>query len=62
VGACSEVLAREIEATDSQIDRLVFELYGLMEEEVRVVEGKWRPSPAFSQYDQVLRYMCLATL
>jgi hypothetical protein len=35
-----EGLAREIEATDGQIDRLVYELYGLTEEEVRVVEGK----------------------
>ena len=32
-------LRREIEATDRQIDQLVYELYGLTEEEVRVVEG-----------------------
>ncbi|MBN1955820.1 MAG: N-6 DNA methylase [Anaerolineae bacterium] len=30
---------RQIEATDRQIDRLVYELYGLTEEEVRLVEG-----------------------
>jgi hypothetical protein len=31
-------LARQIEATDAQIDRLVYELYGLSEEEVAIVE------------------------
>jgi len=31
-------LQRQIEATDKQIDRLVYELYGLTEEEVRIVE------------------------
>ena len=35
-----EMVQREIESTDSQIDRLVYELYGLTEEEVRIVEGK----------------------
>lgn len=33
-------LQREIEATDKQIDALVYELYGLSEDEVRIVEGK----------------------
>ena len=28
-----------IDATDRQIDRLVHDLYGLMEEEIRIVEG-----------------------
>ena len=32
-------LARRIEATDRQIDRLVYELYGLTEEEIELVEG-----------------------
>jgi hypothetical protein len=32
------MLQRRIEATDAQIDRLVYELYGLTEEEIRVVE------------------------
>jgi len=32
------VLQRQIEATDQQIDRLVYELYGLTEGEIRVVE------------------------
>jgi len=31
---------REIESTDRAIDRLVYELYGLSEEEVKVIEGK----------------------
>jgi len=33
-------LQRQIEATDQQIDALVYELYGLTEEEIRVVGGK----------------------
>jgi adenine-specific DNA-methyltransferase len=32
-------LQRQIEATDKQIDALVYELYGLTEEEIRIVEG-----------------------
>jgi hypothetical protein len=32
------VLQSRIDATDRQIDRLVYELYGLTEEEVRIVE------------------------
>ena len=32
------LLARRIEATDRQIDRLVYELYGLMEEEIGLAE------------------------
>jgi len=34
-----ELLGRQIEATDRQIDRLVYELYGLTDEEIAVVEG-----------------------
>jgi len=34
-----ESLQREIESTDGMIDRLVYELYGLTEEEVRIVES-----------------------
>jgi len=33
-------LQRQLDATDRQIDRLVYELYGLTEEEVAVVEGQ----------------------
>ena len=33
-----EQLQRRIDATDRQIDRLVYELYGLTEEEIRIVE------------------------
>ena len=32
-------LSRQIEATDASIDKLVYELYGLTEEEIAVVEG-----------------------
>ena len=32
-------VAREVESTDRQIDRLVYDLYGLSEDEVKVVEG-----------------------
>jgi type I restriction-modification system DNA methylase subunit len=35
-----ESLQREIESTDRAIDKLVYELYGLTEEEIRIVEGK----------------------
>jgi hypothetical protein len=34
-----EVLQRQIEATDEEIDGLVYELYGLTEEEIKIVEG-----------------------
>jgi type I restriction-modification system DNA methylase subunit len=34
------MVERQIETVDGQIDGLVYELYGLTEEEVRVVEGK----------------------
>ena len=36
-------LQRQIEATDRQIDALVYELYALTEEEIEIVEGG--PSP-----------------
>jgi hypothetical protein len=35
-----ELVKREIESTDRQIDALVYELYGLTEEEIRIVEGR----------------------
>ena len=33
-------LQRQIEATDKQIDQLVYQLYGLTEDEIRIVEGE----------------------
>ena len=33
-------LQRQIDATDQQIDRLVYELYGVTEEEIGIVEGR----------------------
>ncbi len=32
------VIGHQIAATDRQIDRLVYELYGLAEEEIKIVE------------------------
>ncbi|MBN2031010.1 N-6 DNA methylase [bacterium] len=34
-----ETLQRQIDTTDAQIDKLVYELYGLTEEEIKIVEG-----------------------
>ena len=34
-----ELYERQINIVDAQIDRLVYDLYGLTEEEMRVVEG-----------------------
>jgi type I restriction-modification system DNA methylase subunit len=34
-----EMIQRQIQATDAQIDRLVYELYGLTEDEIKIVEG-----------------------
>ncbi len=34
-----ESLAREIESTDRMIDGLVYELYGLTKDEIKIVEG-----------------------
>jgi hypothetical protein len=33
-------LAREIKRTDEEIDHLVYDLYGLSEEEIKTVEGE----------------------
>jgi hypothetical protein len=35
-----ESIKRQIAATDQQIDALVYELYGLTEEEIRIVVGQ----------------------
>ena len=40
VGREREELERKIERTDGEIDELVYELYGLTEEEIAVVEGR----------------------
>ena len=34
-----EMVKREIESTDRQIDKLVYELYGLAEDEIKIFEG-----------------------
>ncbi|HRF81052.1 MAG TPA: hypothetical protein PL070_13300 [Flavobacteriales bacterium] len=38
--AKAQALQAQIEKTDREIDALVYGLYGLREEEVKVVEGK----------------------
>ena len=35
-----EIYERQIKLVDAQIDGLVYDLYGLTEEEVKVVEGE----------------------
>lgn len=34
------MLKREIESTDRTIDNLVYELYGLSADEIKIVEGR----------------------
>jgi len=34
------VIQRQIDGTDREIDRLVYELYGLTKDEIAIVEGK----------------------
>jgi len=34
-----EAIERQIAATDEQVDQLVYEWYGLTDEEIRIVEG-----------------------
>ena len=34
------VLERQLAATDTQIDRLVYDLYGLTADEINIVEGR----------------------
>ncbi|MCO5052441.1 MAG: Eco57I restriction-modification methylase domain-containing protein [Verrucomicrobiae bacterium] len=40
------VLERQIAATDTQIDRLVYDLYGLTEDEIKIVEREAEPATA----------------
>jgi hypothetical protein len=35
-----EMMLQQFAATDEAIDRLVYELYGLTEKEIEIVEGK----------------------
>lgn len=37
--ANTDVYERQIRAVDESIDQLVYELYGLTEEEIKIVEG-----------------------
>ena len=38
--AQKDIMERQIEATDRQIDSLVYQLYGLTDEDVRLIEGR----------------------
>jgi len=38
--AQKEIIQRQIYATDAEIDRLVYELYGLTKDEIKIVEGE----------------------
>jgi hypothetical protein len=47
-------LERQIAVTDTQIDRLVYDLYDLTEEEIKIVEGKADPeAPAVEAVEPV---------
>ena len=35
-----DMVKREIDSTDRQIDALIYKLYGLTDEEINIVEGK----------------------
>jgi hypothetical protein len=39
-----EMIQRDVEWTDGAIDRKVYELYGLTEEDIKIVEGSPLPS------------------
>jgi hypothetical protein len=43
-----EQIQREIEATDRQIDWLVCQLYGLTDDEIRIVEASTGSAPALA--------------
>jgi hypothetical protein len=36
------IIQRQIDSTDREIDRLVYELYGLTEKEVKIIEGEMK--------------------
>ena len=39
------IMQRQIEATDRQIDQLVYQLYGLTDQEIALIEGQENPRP-----------------
>jgi hypothetical protein len=43
IGLEKTVVQQQMDATDRQIDRLVYELYGLTEVEINIVEGGTAP-------------------
>jgi len=47
-------IQRQIEATDRQIDNLVYELYGLTVDEIKIVDEALSPSNIPANLDPVL--------
>jgi hypothetical protein len=47
-------IQRQIEATDRQIDNLVYELYGLTEDEIKIVDEALSPSNIPANLDLAL--------
>lgn len=47
-------IRRQIEATDRQIDNLVYELYGLTEDEIKIVDEALSPSNIPANLDPAL--------
>jgi hypothetical protein len=45
-------LQRQIDATDAQIDKLAYELYGLTEDEIKIVEAEAKISLVGSASEQ----------
>ena len=49
-------LKTKIDATDKEIDRMVYELYGLTEEEIRIVEDSWKYKRAHHLFLIILNF------
>ncbi len=49
------LLERQIAATDTQIDRLVYDLYGRIEDEIKIVEGEDAAPPLPVPLSPILR-------
>ena len=48
-----EMIQRQIQATDAQIDRLVYELYGLTEEEIKL----WNADKAITDFCKTVHWV-----
>ena len=45
----TKVIEREIAALEAEIDRLVYDLYGLTEDEIRIIDPSYQPKVKESQ-------------